>query len=239
MKNNENDDLKLLARNNYKNAIKNKISIEKNRKFNKETNNMKKELNIVISSNNPHKIEEFKEIFVDYPNVKILSLKDLNINVNPEENGETFKDNSFIKANAIAKLTNYPVIADDSGLEIDSLNGFPGIHSARFMQGHSYEEKFISIFEMLNDKSNRNAQFHCVITLLNLEKEPLFFEGNCRGHIANFPSGKEGFGYDPIFIPNGYDKTFATLGEELKNKISHRGLASSSLINYLKEHEYI
>ena len=157
---------------------------------------MKKELNIVISSNNPHKIEEFKEIFVDYPNVKILSLKDLNINVNPEENGETFKDNSFIKANAIAKLTNYPVIADDSGLEIDSLDGFPGIHSARFMQGHSYEEKFISIFEMLNDKSNRNAQFHCVITLLNLEKEPLFFEGICRGHIANFPSGKEGFGYE-------------------------------------------
>ena len=122
MKHNENDDLKLLARNNYKNAIKNKISIEKNRKFNKETNDMKKELNIVISSNNPHKIEEFKEIFVDYPNVKILSLEDLNINVNPEENGETFKDNSFIKANAIAKLTNYPVIADDSGLEIDSLN---------------------------------------------------------------------------------------------------------------------
>lgn len=218
--------------------LKTKVKIESNKYFERKNKNMKKELNLVISSNNQHKIEEFKEIFKDYPNVTIYSLKDLNINVDPEENGASFKENSLIKANTVAKLTSYAVIADDSGLEIDSLDGFPGIYSSRFMEGHPYKEKFLAIFDKLKDKP-RGAQFHCVITLVNLKSDPLFFEGICRGNIALSPSGQEGFGYDPIFVPNGYDSSFAVLGEEIKNKISHRGLASVALINYLKENNYI
>ena len=131
--------------------LKTKVKIESKNYFERKSKNMKKELNLVISSNNQHKIEEFKEIFKDYPNVTIYSLKDLNINVDPEENGASFKENSLIKANAVAKLTSYAVIADDSGLEIDSLDGFPGIYSSRFMEGHPYKEKFLAIFDKLKD----------------------------------------------------------------------------------------
>lgn len=201
--------------------------------------NSKNKLKIVISSNNQHKIKEYKEIFNDYPNIEIMSLNDANINVDPEENGKTFKENSLIKAKAVAELTNNLVIADDSGLEIDALDGFPGIYSSRFMSDHTYEEKFLAIFDMLNDKNNRNAQFHCVITLMNLTSEPLFFEGIVRGKIATISNGSNGFGYDPIFIPNGYTKSFADLEEDEKNAISHRGIASKNLLDYLKEHNYI
>lgn len=198
-----------------------------------------KKLTIVISSNNPHKIKEYKEIFIDYPNIEILSLKDANIDVDPEENGKTFKENSLIKAKAVAELTDNLVIADDSGLEIDALDGFPGIYSSRFMCNHTYEEKFAAIFDMLKEKENRNAQFHCVITLVNLCEEPLFFEGIIRGKIAKSSNGTNGFGYDPIFIPIGHNKSFADLSENEKNAISHRGIASNKLLSFLKEHKYI
>ncbi|MCH5179781.1 MAG: RdgB/HAM1 family non-canonical purine NTP pyrophosphatase [Erysipelotrichales bacterium] len=201
--------------------------------------NSKNKLKIVISSNNQHKIKEYKEIFNDYPNIEIMSLNDANINVDPEENGKTFKENSLIKAKAVAELTNNLVIADDSGLEIDALDGFPGIYSSRFMSDHTYEEKFLAIFDMLKDKNNRKAQFHCVITLVNLEAGPLFFEGVVRGEIAKTSNGLNGFGYDPIFIPEGYKKSFADLSEDEKNAISHRGIASKSLLEFLKEHKYI
>lgn len=195
------------------------------------------DLEFVIATNNAHKLQEFKDIFAPYP-VKILSLNDLNIKVDPEENGETFKDNSLIKAQAISKFTNKIIIADDSGLEIDALDGFPGIHSSRFMKGKPYLEKFQSIFKMLENKS-RDAQFHCVLTVLNLQKEPLFFEGIARGKIATSPSGLSGFGYDPIFIPEHYSQTFAQLTKEEKDSISHRGLALKSFLNYLKSQQII
>ncbi|MCH5171724.1 MAG: RdgB/HAM1 family non-canonical purine NTP pyrophosphatase [Erysipelotrichales bacterium] len=205
----------------------------------REKSSNKNGLKIIISSNNSHKIKEYKEIFSAYPNIRILSLKDANINIDPEENGTTFKENSLIKAKSIAKLTTDIVIADDSGLEIDALDGFPGIFSARFMSGHTYEEKFMAIFDMLKDKENRGAQFHCVITLVNLIDEPLFFEGIVRGEIAKTSNGSNGFGYDPIFIPNGYNTSFANLSDDEKNTISHRGIASKKLLNFLKENNYI
>lgn len=212
--------------------LKEKNNIERNRR-NKDI------LTIVISSNNSHKIKEYKEIFKNYKNIKILSLKDANIDVDPEENGTTFKENSLIKAKAVARLTEYIVIADDSGLEIDALDGFPGIHSARFMNDHTYEEKFMAIFDMLKEKDNRDAQFHCVITLVNLHDTPLFFEGIIRGKIAKSSNGSNGFGYDPIFIPNGYSTSFANLSENEKNAISHRGIAAKKLLTFLKQHNYI
>lgn len=213
--------------------------IQAKNRVEKAHNASKNSLKIVISSNNLHKIKEYKEIFDEYPNIEILSLNDANINVDPEENGTTFKENSLIKAKAVGELTNNIVIADDSGLEIDALDGFPGIYSARFMEGHAYEEKFMAIFDMLKDKRTRDAQFHCVITVINLTTEPLFFEGIVRGKIATSSNGSNGFGYDPIFIPKGYSESFANLSENEKNAISHRGIATKKLLDYLKEQKYI
>lgn len=197
-----------------------------------------KNLELVLSSNNSHKLKEFKEIFAPYKNVKIYSLKDLDININPDEIGKTFKENSYIKAVAIKPYTDKIIISDDSGLEIDALNGFPGINSSRFMKYESYENKFKEIFKMLENKP-RNAQFHCVITLLNLKQEPLYFEGIVRGHISNTTQGTEGFGYDPIFIPDGHTLSFSELGQEEKNHLSHRAIAAQKLIDYLIENKYI
>ncbi len=196
-------------------------------------------LNIVISSNNSHKIYEYREIFKPFSNIKVFSLHDLNIIVNPEETGLTFKENSLIKAQAVSQFTNAIILADDSGLEIEALGGFPGIKSSRFMDNCPYEKKFLAIFDLLKNKENRNAQFHCVITILNLESQPLFFEGIINGKIAKTFTGKKGFGYDPIFVPNGYTKSFAELSEVEKNAISHRGIATQKMINYLKINGYI
>lgn len=212
------------------NKLKDKINKERLRE---------RKLIIVISSNNAHKIKEYKEIFAEYPNVEIYSLQDMGIDVDPEENGKTFKDNSLIKANAVASQTKEVVIADDSGLEIDALDGFPGIYSSRFMEGEPYVNKFVTLFEMLKDKDSRGAQFHCVITVLNLEHEPLFFEGIVRGEIATEANGQNGFGYDPIFVPKNFNKSFADLSDEEKNAISHRGVASKKLLDYLTKNKYI
>lgn len=197
-----------------------------------------KNLVIVISSNNKNKLREYKEIFEPYKNVIIKSLSEMNIDVDPIENGNTFQENSLIKANAVTNLTDEYVIADDSGLEILALDNFPGIHSSRFMKGHTYQEKCQAIFDMLKDKK-RDAQFHCVITLAKHKEKPIFFEGIVPGHISDIFTGTSGFGYDPIFIPDAFTKTYAELGEEEKNKISHRAKASEKLIDYLKTNKLI
>ena len=197
-----------------------------------------KELEIVVATNNNHKLNEYKNIFSAYPNVILKSLNDEKIDIDPEENGKTFKENSLIKAKAIANFTNKIVLADDSGLEIRALDGFPGIYSSRFMHDKPYIEKCQAIFDMLKDKP-REAQFHCVITLLNLVKEPLQFEGIATGVIDTKITGTHGFGYDPIFICDANNKSFASLSEEEKNKVSHRALATASLLKYLKDNNYI
>ena len=194
-------------------------------------------MKIVVASNNAHKIEEFKSFFKGY-DVEILSLKDANIVVDPEENGETFKDNAFIKANEVSKYTNCIVVADDSGLEIHALNGFPGVHSARFMEGHPYVEKFVEINKMLINKDNK-ANFNCTLCVINLEKNPLYFVGKTYGEILSSPRGDNNFGYDPIFFYPPLNKTFAELTQEEKNKVSHRGNALKQFVDYLKEKNYI
>lgn len=219
-------------------AIKN-FTLSKLKSKNQTERKRNKNIKIVISSNNDHKIKEYKDIFSKYPNVEVCSLKDMGINVDPEENGKTFKENSLIKATAVANETREIVIADDSGLEIDALDGFPGIYSSRFMEGEPYVNKFSAIFNMLKEKETREAQFHCVITVVHLDKDPLFFEGVIRGEIATKANGDLGFGYDPIFIPSGYNKSFADLSNEEKNAISHRGIASKKLLNYLISKRYI
>ena len=193
-----------------------------------------KTLEIVIATNNPNKVEEYRQMFASISNIKLFSLKDENIHIEIEENGKTFKENSLIKAEAISKFTNKFVLADDSGLEIEALDNFPGIYSARFMEGRPYKEKWAAIFEMLKNKENKNAQFHCAITFITPAKEKYVFEGIEKGYITENIEGENGFGYDPIFFSNSLNKTFGNATEEEKNAVSHRGKAFSQLLEFIK-----
>ena len=193
-----------------------------------------KTLEIVIATNNPNKVEEYRQMFASISNIKLFSLKDENIHIEIEENGKTFKENSLIKAEAISKFTNKFVLADDSGLEIEALDNFPGIYSARFMEGKPYKEKWAALFEMLKNKENKNAQFHCAITFITPAKEKYVFEGIEKGYITENIEGENGFGYDPIFFSNSLNKTFGNATEEEKNAVSHRGKAFSQLLEFIK-----
>ena len=193
-----------------------------------------KTLEIVIATNNPNKVEEYRQMFASISNIKLFSLKDENIHIEIEENGKTFKENSLIKAEAISKFTNKFVLADDSGLEIEALDNFPGIYSARFMEGRPYKEKWAAIFEMLKNKENKNAQFHCAITFITPSKDKYVFEGIEKGYITENIEGENGFGYDPIFFSNSLNKTFGNATEEEKNAVSHRGKAFSQLLEFIK-----
>ena len=193
-----------------------------------------KTLEIVIATNNPNKVEEYRQMFASISNIKLFSLKDENIHIEIEENGKTFKENSLIKAEAISKFTNKFILADDSGLEIEALDNFPGIYSARFMEGRPYKEKWAAIFEMLKNKENKKAQFHCAITFITPTKEKYVFEGIEKGYITEKIEGENGFGYDPIFFSNSLNKTFGNATEEEKNAVSHRGKAFSQLLKFIK-----
>ena len=193
-----------------------------------------KTLEIVIATNNPNKVEEYRQMFASISNIKLFSLKDENIHIEIEENGKTFKENSLIKAESISKLTDKFVLADDSGLEIEALDNFPGIYSARFMEGRPYKEKWAAIFEMLKNKENKNAQFHCAITFITPSKDKYVFEGIEKGYITEKIEGENGFGYDPIFFSNSLNKTFGSATEEEKNAVSHRGKAFSQLLEFIK-----
>lgn len=194
-------------------------------------------MEILIATNNQHKIKEYQEIFNQF-NIKVLSLKDLGIVCDPEETGETFEENSLIKARECAKYTDKIILADDSGLIINQIPDILGVKSSRFLgEDTPYEIKRKEVIKRLEGK-DRKASFVCCITILNMEKEPLVFKGECFGRISEKEEGNQGFGYDPIFIPDSYEKTFASLGDEVKNKISHRGIASSKLVEYLKEKFY-
>ena len=190
-------------------------------------------MNIVIATNNAHKVKEYSEI-LNPLGITCLSLKDVNIDVDPDENGNSFAENSMIKAKEIAKYTDLAVLGDDSGLIIDAMPNELGLYSKRFMEDRPYEEKMAAIIERLKNNV-KTARFVCVITLTNYNNQTVQFEGICEGSISSEIKGVQGFGYDPVFIPNGYDKTMGELGEEVKNKVSHRGLASIKLVKYLKE----
>lgn len=189
---------------------------------------------LLIASNNAHKIKEFREMFSKY-NVEVFSPNDLDIHVNPVEDGETYEANSLIKAKALAEFTDMPIIADDSGLNVVALNNFPGINSSRFADSKG-GNKFANpaLIEMLKPYEDKSAFFACVITLLNVEDKPVVFKGICPGHIMDKPDGENGFGYDPIFFSDEANCSFGTCPEEIKNKYSHRAKALEQLLNYLK-----
>lgn len=187
---------------------------------------------LVFATNNTHKVEEVTHAVVTQ--FKILSLKDIGFDDEIEETGTTFKENASIKTNFIYKKYKRNCFGDDSGLEIEALNGEPGVFSARYAGEHgNHEANMARVLDHLQNVKNRKAQFKTVISLI-LEGKEYWFEGIVPGTIRTVKAGKQGFGYDPIFQPNGYEVTFAEMPLSEKNKISHRGRAMAKLIDFLK-----
>lgn len=190
-------------------------------------------MKIVVASGNAHKIEEIKEILKDW---EVISYKkDYPDHKSPVEDGDTLKENSYIKARDIKKLYDEFVIADDSGLFCDALGGEPGVHSARYA-GEPCDDKKNSelLIENLKDK-DKTARFISTICLIDKDNNQFYFEGECKGKIIDEARGENGFGYDPHFIPDGYDRTFAQMTAVEKNKISHRRKAVQKLKEFLNE----
>lgn len=186
---------------------------------------------ILFATNNLHKLKEVQDIL---PNLKVVSLKDMNIKVDPDENGTTYEENALIKAREIAKYTDLPVLADDSGLEIESMPNELGLHTARFHKELTQEEKNKLVVKTLEGKENRNAKFVCCAVLLINSKE-YKYTYECHGSISTELRGTGGFGFNPVFIPNGFDITYAEMDDDTKYSISHRGVAMRKLVELVLE----
>lgn len=187
---------------------------------------------LILATGNIHKVEEIKDILKDL-SIEVLSKNDLGLkDLNVEEDGETLEENAIKKARALGERIKAMVIADDSGLFVDFLNGAPGIHSARYSGNNATdEENNIKLLDRLKEipMKNRGAVFKAVIALVTEEGNIITVTGECKGTIGFEPKGDGGFGYDPLFIVDGYGKTFSELGEEVKNRISHRAKALEKL----------
>ncbi len=193
-------------------------------------------MKIIIATQNPHKVEEIKEIakLFKFTGAEFLPI-DKSLDFNPVENGVTFEENSYIKAKEANRLTGEFTLADDSGLCVNALDGAPGIHSARYAQ--TPEKRIEKLLEALKNSNDRSAKFVCSMTLINPKGEPIFTSrGECLGKIAYTRSGVNGFGYDPVFVVEGTQKTMAEMTEDEKNTISHRSLALQHIFKYLKNY---
>lgn len=191
---------------------------------------MKKKL--VVATNNAHKLEEIAAILGD--EMELLSLKDINCHADIPETADTLEGNAHQKAMYIYENYGMDCFADDTGLEVDALNGAPGVFSARYAgDGHDSEANMQKLLKELKGNENRKAQFRTAICLIMEGKEYLF-EGIVKGAIIEEKRGGAGFGYDPIFVPEGYEQTFAELGNDIKNTISHRARAVEKLCKFLK-----
>lgn len=193
---------------------------------------------IIAASRNEHKIKEITAITEKY-GMKVISRDDAGIpHFEIEEDGDTFEENSYKKAYEIMKYSNEITIADDSGLEVDYLNGEPGVYSARYAGDNADDkknnEKLLCMLDGVT-YTDRRAKFVSVITIVFPGGETLVARGECQGHIIDREEGEFGFGYDPLFIPNGYQRTFAQMDAETKNKISHRAKALEEMERLLSE----
>lgn len=187
---------------------------------------------IVFASNNQHKTDEIKRSLQE--SFEVLNLKDIGCDVDIPETGNTFAENATLKSNYVVKHFNIDCFADDSGLEIEALNNEPGVYSARYSGSRSDANNMSLVLEKMQGEQNRKARFITVISL-NKGGENFLFEGSIYGTIREIQSGHGGFGYDPIFQPDGYDITFAEMSIEQKNKISHRAIALHKMIEFLKQ----
>lgn len=186
---------------------------------------------LVIATHNKHKLDEIQKLLGD--RIKLISLRDLGCNEDIPEIGTTLKENAYQKAKYVWEKYKKNCFADDTGLMVEALDGAPGVYSARYAGEHcSFDDNIDLLLENMEGKTNRNASFETVVCLIEDGKEQ-YFEGRCEGCILTERYGKGGFGYDPIFMPNGYGESFAELSMEEKNKISHRGKATAKLIKYL------
>lgn len=200
---------------------------------------------IVFATNNQHKLQEIRGILGS--GYEVVSLKEIGCDVDIPETGNTLEENALQKAQYVYDHYHVSCFADDTGLEVEALDGAPGVHSARYAEGtdHDSEANMAKLLRELNGKENRQARFRTVICYIEKQdvcpcgstsiKKIHQFEGIVNGHIATEKHGTEGFGYDPIFVPEGYDQSFAELGEEIKNGISHRARAVAKLVEYLKK----
>lgn len=188
-------------------------------------------IELVFATNNAHKLEEVQAIVGD--RFEIKSLNDIDCHDDIPETGVTFQENAQQKTDYLVNKYGLYCFGDDSGLEVDTLNLEPGVYSARYSGSRDMEKNIDLVLERLGDSENRKARFKTVVSLYLNEKQ-LFFEGAIEGRIIAERKGEKGFGYDPIFIPNGYDKTFAEMTAEEKNAISHRAIAVSKMAEYLK-----
>ncbi|WP_405371339.1 non-canonical purine NTP diphosphatase [Phocaeicola sp.] len=187
---------------------------------------------LVFATNNAHKLEEIRAILGD--KVEVLSLKDIQCDVDIPETADTLEGNAVLKAEYIYRHYGLDCFADDTGLEVEALNGAPGVYSARYAggEGHDSEANMRKLLAEMEGKTNRKAQFRTVICLIEGGAEHLF-EGVVKGEIIEEKRGASGFGYDPVFMPEGYTETFAEMGSEEKNRISHRARAVQALCAYL------
>ncbi len=187
---------------------------------------------LVFASNNVHKLEEMRAILGE--RFEIVSLRDIGCFEELPETGATIQENALQKAQYVKDHYGFDCFADDTGLECEALDGEPGVHTARYAdeQGHDSDANMRKLLHVLSKKSSRNAQFHTSIALIYKGGTHLF-DGIVKGTIATERHGDAGFGYDPIFIPEGYEQTFAELGEDIKNNISHRAKAVLQLRDFL------
>jgi XTP/dITP diphosphohydrolase len=184
---------------------------------------------LTLSSGNAHKVEELQHLL----GIPLRSLRDLAGVPEFAETGSTFEANARIKARGLADWLNDWALADDSGLTVDALDGAPGVYSARYAGEHGHDQaNNRKLLEELANEPHRGAAFVCVLALCGPNGEEWILRGECRGHIAHHPEGTNGFGYDPLFVPEGYDRAFAALASEVKARISHRAVALQHLLEH-------
>jgi len=190
-------------------------------------------MKLVFATNNSNKIAEVSNLISNQ--IAIISLKDIGCNEDIVESKDTIIDNAILKANYIKNTYGYDCFADDTGLEVDFLNGRPGVHSKRFAGENSTDELNMGkLLECMKESNNRNARFRTVIAL-NINNQVITFTGVCEGEILKQRRGNNGFGYDPIFLPKGYNNSFGEMSIIEKNEIAHRSKAVKKLINYLNK----
>lgn len=190
---------------------------------------------IVLATGNKGKLREFRGLLEGVFG-NIVSLNDLESPPEVTEDGETFRENALKKARAISAYSGIPALADDSGLEVEALGGRPGVYSARYAgEGATDRDNIRKLLVELKGVANRKARFVCVLALVTPDGKEITAEGTCEGVILTGPRGEGGFGYDPVFFLQEYDRTMAEIPAELKNRISHRALACESLAKHLRE----
>ena len=194
-------------------------------------------MKLILASNNKDKLREFKQLTADM-DVEIVSQREAGYVLDVEETGTTFAENSYLKAHAVTEISGLPAVADDSGLVVDALGGEPGIYSARYGLGHdaSDADRYNYLLKKLGDEKDRSARFVCAICCTFPNGDIITSYGEFEGDILYGPRGENGFGYDPIFQPDGYDISSAEMTPEQKNAVSHRGKAMREFIQKLKEY---